>query len=75
MEVNEKQALFAIVRAALVALGEAQTIVTIYRANDGQLTNFVTNENLHLFRQYRNRVSANPWQLISEAQKNDSNAQ
>ena len=72
MEASETVALFAIVRAAIVALGEAETASTIHAAHMGRPRSFINNANLHLFRQYRNRVSANPQTLINEA-KQDAN--
>ena len=71
MEANDKATLFAIVRAAVAALGNAQTAATIHAAHMGSPRNFITNENLHLFRQYRNRVTANPQTLINEATSDD----
>ena len=71
MEATNRQTLHAIVRAAIHALGNASVAATIHAAHMGRPRDFITNENLHLFRQYRNAVSANPQTLINEATNDD----
>ena len=56
-------------------LGKSEDEVTIYKvihgyvaeAHIGRPHGMVDNENLHLFRQYRNRVSADPAAMLREA--------
>ena len=62
----------AIVRAILAEHGHAGTHAIILDAHNGRLGRArhprVTNNNMHLFRQYRNRVSADPAHMIQEAE-------
>lgn len=71
MEKSELNALYKIVRAQLSTEGVSAKYVAqvIQEAHDGQLHDFVTDQNSHLFRRYRNDVSPDPLQLLREAVK------
>ncbi len=45
-----------------------EMLETINLANIGQLSGFINNDNLHLFRQYRNNVSKCPHQLLADSE-------
>lgn len=64
-----ENALYPIVRAMLETCGENETKILIFDAHNGRLSFPITNENLHLFRLYRNNISGNPEQLIRDAKK------
>lgn len=59
--------LFKIVREAVEDYGNDSTRRTILAAHDGRPGSFITNENLHLFRIYRNSVTGNAQAMIKEA--------
>ena len=59
--------LFALVRTMLETTDETVLEQAIFQCHRGRVTFPITNENLHLFRQYRNRVSGNARFLIAEA--------
>ena len=46
---------------------EVELVQTIWRANLGMPQGFVTNQNLHLFRKFRNEISNDPYELIERA--------
>jgi hypothetical protein len=59
--------LFKIVREAVADYGNDSARRTIQEAHDGRPGSFITNENLHLFRIYRNSVTGNAQAMIKEA--------
>jgi hypothetical protein len=59
--------LSAIVAEAVERSGRKIVAEDIYAGHCGRLSRLVTQENLHLFRQYRNTVSGDPDRLIDEA--------
>lgn len=68
MEALAKIELFEIVREALQTRDAKSVARIIQAAHMGTPRDFINNENLHLFRQYRNWVTGNPQTLIKEAQ-------
>lgn len=59
--------LFEIVRENVEYYGNNSARDTIQEAHDGRPGSFITNENLHLFRIYRNAVTGNAQALINAA--------
>jgi hypothetical protein len=70
MNEKNKLELFEIVSKAVIEQGQESIARKIQACNAGNLDGYiVTNENLHLFRQYRNQVSNNSYALIYDAIK------
>ena len=68
MTPENKQKLYAIVDEYVVEYGYKSAHRCIASCHNGRLDGYLcTNENLHLFRQYRNYVSADPARLIDES--------
>jgi hypothetical protein len=68
MTPENKTKLFAIVRTAIAEGSVARVQRAIYDCHNGRLDGWiVTQDNLHLFRQYRNNVSGDPARLTNEA--------
>lgn len=72
MESHDRAELRAIVREALATHWDEPGAAEVIRAaHGGQLRGFVNHDNLHLFRQYRNRVTSNPMALVIEAKRGE----
>jgi hypothetical protein len=68
MRETDRNALFQIVRGAVVNFGKKKTVQIIEACHmHGKLGGFIDNDNLHLFRQYRNMISADPNHLTYKA--------
>lgn len=61
--------LFALVAELVKHNDKNYMIDVIQHCHNGRLYGFVTNDNLHLFRRYRNTVTGNARQLIKDAVK------
>lgn len=68
MDAEGSQELFRLVREHIAKHGQSLTEYRIYKAHNGNPDGrLVTNENLHLFRQFRNSVSGSPTVLVHAA--------
>lgn len=67
MSADDREELFGIVRAELQRWDPVCVADAILSAHQGRPQWFVTEDNMHLFRRYRNNVSANPYDMINEA--------
>lgn len=68
MNEKNKTELFAIVAEAVIEQGLESVVRKIQACNMGNLDGYVvTNDNLHLFRQFRNQVSNDAHALIYDA--------
>lgn len=61
--------LLSLMRALLREHSKADLIEAICACHYGQLRQPITSENLHLFRRFRNTVSANPHTLIDAVER------
>lgn len=66
---KNKTELMDIVYHEIVDCGSGHVAKVIGEAHMGRPGGCVTNQNLHLFRQYRNLVSPDPAKLVGEAMK------
>jgi len=66
---KNKHELFEQVAKSCNRFGLERTTQVIQDAHTGRPTSFVTNDNLHLFRQYRNHVTNNAHALVYDAVK------
>jgi len=68
MNQRNREALLRVVRDAVVRQGEEATVSLILEAHLGRPDGVIVQEdNMHLFRQYRNSVSGSAVRLISGA--------
>ena len=68
MNEENKTELFTIVSKAVIEQGLESIARKIQACNAGNLDGYVvTNDNLHLFRQYRNQVSNDAYALVYDA--------
>ena len=63
----DRAELYQIVREMVVEDGEERARGIIRDCHAGRLRYPVYSGNLHLFRQYRNYVSPDPWRLVAES--------
>ena len=68
MKEKDRNELFQIVRGGVVNFGKKKTVQIIIECHmQGKVQGFIDNDNLHLFRQYRNMISADPNHLTYKA--------
>lgn len=72
MQEKQKHELFAIVFNAVTELGLERTTQVIQDAHMGKPMSFVDNNNMHLFRTYRNHVSVDATALAYDAIRSET---
>ena len=72
MDEKQKHKLFAIVFNAVVELGLERTTQVIQDAHMGKPMSFIDNDNMHLFRTYRNHISVDATALAYDAIRHET---
>ena len=72
MQQKQKDELFAIVFNAVTELGLKRTTQVIQDAHMGKPMSFVDNDNMHLFRTYRNHISVDATALTYDAIRSET---
>lgn len=72
MQQEQKHKLFEIVFDAVLDIGLERSIEVIQDAHLGKPMSFINNDNMHLFRTYRNHVSVDATALAYDAIRHET---
>lgn len=72
MQQKQKDKLFEIVFQAILDIGLERSIEVIQDAHMGKPMSFINNDNMHLFRTYRNHISVDATALAYDAIRHET---